>query len=128
MIKILVVDDEASNRELLAMMLSGLGCQVVEAADGKQAIKAVKQHHPDLVLMHQIMPEMFGYDAMKEIRSMDEFSGLPFVMITTSYDIQERQEGDAMSACSFVPKPFSREQLFAAIRMATGRKFPPSSG
>ncbi|MEK6544137.1 MAG: response regulator [Elusimicrobiota bacterium] len=123
---ILVVDDEASSRTLLAMMLGSLGCTVAEAANGKEAIEAVRSSAPDLVLIDQIMPEMFGYDAMLAIRDLEGFDHLPFVMITTSYDVQERQDKDELKCCAFIPKPFSREQLFSAIRVATGRKFPPN--
>ncbi|MEK6544785.1 MAG: response regulator [Elusimicrobiota bacterium] len=124
--KILITDDDPTNRMLLREMLGMLKVSIFEATTGKEAIVAAKQEVPDLILMDHTMPEMLGYDAMKEIRKDDRLKNTPFVMITGDFEIQEYQENDAVEKCAFLPKPYSLDQLFFTIGRAMGKKFPPA--
>lgn len=124
--KILIADDDEQMRRAIHAMISfNYECQILEAATGKQAKEIAEQEKPDLILMDQDMPELPGYAAMKEIRRLQGLEDVPFVMVTADYAIQENQEMDNLQKCSFLPKPFSKEQLLSTIRQAGGKKLIP---
>ncbi len=122
--KVLIVDDDPSNRKFLADAIGMVNCQVILAETGLQAIGLAKQELPDLILMDHTMPEMKGYDAMKEIRKEPNMIAVPCVMITGDFEVQSYQEDDKMQNCAFLPKPYSVDQLMTTIAKAMGKKFP----
>lgn len=80
--KVLVVEDYDDSREFLKFLLEHHGCQVLEAVNGHEAIEAVKQQLPDLILMDISMPVMDGLTATRKLRELAETSKLPIVAIT----------------------------------------------
>ena len=122
--KVLIADDDLYNRKLLSDALTLAGCQVVLAETGKQAIDLATQEKPDLILMDHTMPEMLGYDAVKEIRKDPNLQRVPVVMITGNFEVQAHAEDDKMEYCAFLPKPYSLEQLMTTIGLALGKPFP----
>lgn len=123
--KILITDDDPTNRMLLRELLSMLDVTIIEATSGREAINITKDQMPDLILMDHTMPEMMGYEALKEIRKEEKLKEIPVVMITGDFEIQEYQEEDKIAKCAFLPKPYSMDQLFMTIGRAMGKKFPP---
>lgn len=124
MLKVLIADDDAVSRSLVVEALKVVGCQIIEAETGRQTIELAQKEKPDLVLMDHLMPEMNGYEAMKEIRKAPGLENVPFVMITGNYDIQILQEKEKLTRCAFLPKPYTVEQLMATIEIALEKPFP----
>ncbi|MBI2071281.1 MAG: response regulator [Elusimicrobia bacterium] len=122
--KILIADDDPSMRKLLNDALSLAGCEVIQAETGRQAIDLAKQATPDLILLDHTMPEMKGYDAMKEIRKEPALAQVPVVLITGNFEVQGMAEDDKLERCAFLPKPYSIDQLMTTIGVALGRPFP----
>lgn len=122
--KILICDDDPANRKFLADAIGLIGCEVVLAETGREAIDIAKKEIPDCILMDHTMPEMKGYDAIKEIRKEPNLSSVPCVMITGDFEVQAYQEDDKMQNCAFLPKPYSLDQLMTTIGRALGKKFP----
>lgn len=122
--KVLVADDESTQREILKIFLASHGYCVIEAENGLQAISLALLEKPDLIIIDHNMPEIMGFDAIKKIRKTPGFAEVPFVVVTINFEIQALQEDEQMTRCSFLPKPYSPEQLLAAIRYATGQPFP----
>jgi two-component system response regulator HydG len=80
--KILIVEDYADIRLMMKMLVRGYGYDVIEAADGYEAVEQAKQHHPDLILMDLSMPLMNGLTATEIIRTFDGMEALPIIAVT----------------------------------------------
>ena len=123
--KVLICDDDPKNRGLLKEALMLLSCAAVEASNGAEGIALTKQEKPDIILMDHTMPDMLGYDAIKEIRKEPGFENIPFVMITGDFDIQAQVEKDNLKNCAFLPKPYGIDQLTATMELALGKSIKP---
>src|SRR5258708_2965563 len=114
--RILVVDDQRSNVEMLAGVLKARGYTVHTALDGQQALEQVRELHPALVLSDILMPKVDGYDLCRRLRAAPETALLPVILIT-SLDAQgERVKGLEVGADDFLSKPINWEELFARVR------------
>jgi two-component system, sensor histidine kinase ChiS len=114
--RILVVDDEPINREVLRQQLTAKGYEVAEAADGLQAVEALQQGlSPDLVLLDVMMPHMSGYEVLAEVRKTQPESALPIVLLTAKNREQDLIEGFERGASDYVTKPFSKAELLARV-------------
>ena len=110
---ILVVDDEMTLRETLAESLETEGFAVVQAADGRAAVEAFRHHHPDLILLDLMLPELSGTEVCRIIRAE---SGVPILMLTAKNAEVDKVVGLELGADDYVTKPFSFRELLARIR------------
>jgi DNA-binding NtrC family response regulator len=117
--KILIVDDEPFNLDLLEQELSDLGYPSERAGDGKQALLKLDQVNPDLVLLDYRMPDMNGLDVLREIRQRRK--ELPVIMITAYGTIDLAVEAVKAGADDFITKPFDPEHLALVVKKALER-------
>ena len=117
--KILIVDDEPFNLDLLEQELSDLGYSSERAGDGAQALEKIDKLNPDLVLLDYRMPEMNGIDVLREIRQRKK--DLPVIMITAYGTIEVAVEAVKAGADDFVTKPFDPEHLAVVVKKALQR-------
>ncbi len=110
---ILVVDDEPTLRETVAEALEADGFRVVTAADGRQALTTFREHHPDLVILDLMLPELSGTEVCRIIRRE---SGVPILMLTAKSSEIDKVLGLELGADDYVTKPFSLRELGARIR------------
>jgi len=120
MATILAVDDSASMRQMVAFTLKGAGHQVVEAADGKQALDAARKTRVNLVVTDVNMPVMDGITLIKELRALPEYKFTPMLMLTTESAAHKKAEGKAAGATGWIVKPFNPDQLLATIQKVLG--------
>lgn len=120
MATILAVDDSASMREMVAFTLKGAGHQVIEAADGKQALELAEKSKVDLVLTDVNMPVMDGISLIKALRALASYKFTPMLMLTTESATNKKQEGKAAGATGWIVKPFNPEQLLATVNKVIG--------
>mgnify|MGYP001748775778 FL=1 len=111
--KILIADDEARMRALVRDYLRMKGFQVLEAENGREAIE-VFQREPDiaLILLDVMMPEMDGFETLKELRHI---SDVPVLMLTARAEEQDELQGFSLGADEYIAKPFSPKVLLARI-------------
>jgi two-component system, cell cycle response regulator DivK len=114
--RILVVEDQEDNRQILRDLLANSGYEMFEAEDGVQALAAVARQRPDLILMDIQLPIMDGYECTRRIKADPANNGIPIIAVT-SYALSG-DEGKARAAgCdAYVTKPYSPRQLLAKIR------------
>jgi adenylate cyclase len=113
--RILVVDDTPANVRLLEAVLSSAGHEVVAAASGAEALAAVAELAPDVVLLDILMPGMDGYEVCRRLRGDPGTEALPILMITAAEDQRKVPALDS-GADDFILKPFEREELLARVR------------
>ncbi|MGI5912769.1 MAG: response regulator [Syntrophomonadaceae bacterium] len=116
--KVLLVDDDMRNIFAITAVLEKLDMDVKFAENGQQAIEKLQQN-PDteLVLMDMMMPEIDGYDAIKAIRNMEQFSELPIIAVTAKAMKDDREKCLQAGASDYISKPIEIEQLISLIRV-----------
>src|SRR5262245_18568844 len=113
---ILVVDDQAPNRKLLADLLTRSGYRVETATGGHEALDKIRALQPDLVLLDVVMPDLSGYEVCKALRADPATGVLPVVMVTALGPAQERVKGLEAGADDFLSKPINVPELLARVR------------
>ncbi len=117
-LKVLLVEDIPINMQVARYMLAAMGCSVVEAVNGKDALECIEKERPDVVLMDCQMPVMDGYNAARVQRQREKESGvdrLPIIALTANALAEDRQRCLDAGMDDFISKPFSREQLQEAL-------------
>ncbi|HWG02646.1 MAG TPA: response regulator transcription factor [Trebonia sp.] len=117
--RLLVVDDEATIRELLAGSLRFAGYEVVTAASGDAAIRAAATARPDLILLDVMMPDGDGFETVRRLRAHDQHVAVIF--LTARDEVSDRVNGFALGADDYVTKPFSLDEVLARIRAVLKR-------
>ncbi len=116
--KVLVVDDDIRNIYSLTNVLEEEGIHCLTAENGKAALKMLKEHPSiDIVLMDVMMPEMDGYEATKEIRSISKFSKLPIIALTAKAMKGDREKCLEAGMSDYIAKPVNIEQLLSLMRV-----------
>ncbi|MCB9378021.1 MAG: sigma-54-dependent Fis family transcriptional regulator [Holophagales bacterium] len=113
---VLIVDDEASIRESLRMILEFEGYRIEEAADGLEALRIVRERPPDAILLDIRMPEMDGLDALKTLR--ERGYEMPVLMISGHADVASAVEATRRGAFDFFEKPLERDRVLLSLRNA----------
>jgi len=119
---VLVVDDEANIREVISMALRYHGFEVDTAANGQQAMAAVTEFRPDLMLLDIMLPDMEGFEVARRLGA--QRAELPIIFLTARDTTEDKVRGLTMGGDDYVTKPFSLEELTAriwAILRRTGR-------
>ena len=121
---ILVVEDEASIRQMLRMALERAQFRVAEAGDVPAARVRIAEAHPDLVLLDWMLPGVSGVELARELKGSPQTRDLPIIMVTARTEEEDRVRGLNIGADDYVTKPFSMPELVARIRAVLRRALP----
>jgi two-component system response regulator MprA len=113
-VHLLVVDDDASVRDALALVLGVDGFQVTTAADGREGMRTLWSARPDAVVLDVLMPELDGLEVCRRIRATGDRT--PVLMLTARAEVSDRVAGLEAGADDYLVKPFAREELRARLR------------
>lgn len=119
---ILVVDDEPNIVLSLEFIMQNEGYDVTIAKDGEEALQAIKEKVPDLVLLDIMMPAMSGYEVCQRIRANPEWKNIRIVMLTAKGREVDQEKGMAMGADDYITKPFATRDLMARVKMILGEE------
>lgn len=114
--RILIVDDERHNRQLLEVMLAPEGYRFLTAGNGAEAMAIVEQHRPDVILLDVMMPETDGYGVAAKIKSSVATKNIPIIMITALDNRAARIQALSIGAEDFLTKPVDRAELCMRVR------------
>jgi len=114
--KILVVDDNAQNLELLVAYLDSLGCGIATAVDGLGALEEVRDNPPDLILLDIMMPRMSGFEVCRKLKSDPQTRDIPIIMVTALNELGDIERGVDSGTDDFITKPVNRLELVTRVR------------
>ncbi|GGD41685.1 response regulator [Pseudoxanthomonas indica] len=118
--RILVVDDSASMRQMVAFALTSAGYAVDEAEDGQVALGRAQGSRFNAVVTDVNMPNMDGISLIRALRGLPDYKFTPMLMLTTESAADKKAEGKAAGATGWLVKPFNPEQLVATIQKVLG--------
>ncbi|USE35919.1 phosphate regulon transcriptional regulator PhoB [Endozoicomonas sp. SCSIO W0465] len=118
---ILIVDDEAPIREMVAMALEMGGYQCLEAADAKQAHSLVVDNRPDLILLDWMLPDISGIELARRLKRDQLTAEIPIIMLTAKGEEDHKIQGLETGADDYITKPFSPRELAARLKAVLRR-------
>jgi two-component system cell cycle response regulator DivK len=114
--RILVIEDQPDNRQILRDLLTSADFEVIEAEDGETGLVAVAAHRPDLILLDIQLPGIDGYEVTRRLKSDALLHEIPIIAVT-SYALAGEVEKARTAGCdAYIPKPYSPRQLLAKVR------------
>jgi len=114
--KILVVDDNTQNLELIVAYLDGLGCEVSTAGDGLEALQKVAHDQPDLILLDVMMPRMSGFEVCRKLKSDPQTRDIPVLMVTALTELGDIERAVECGTDDFISKPVNRLELTTRVK------------
>src|SRR6056297_1582234 len=114
--KILVVDDNVQNLELIQAYLEELDCETFDAYDGEEALKRVAEIEPDLVLLDIMMPKMSGFEVCRRLKNDPKTSHIPIIMVTALTEFGDIERGIDSGTDDFLSKPINKLELLTRVR------------
>jgi DNA-binding response OmpR family regulator len=121
MAKILIAEDERDIRELVSFSLQFGGFTVVQAANGAEAVEYAQKEMPDLILMDVRMPKMTGYEACRQMKTMESVRDIPVVFLSAKGQESEIQTGLEVGAEEYILKPFAPDELVKQVQAVLDR-------
>jgi twitching motility two-component system response regulator PilG len=114
--KIMLIDDSRTIRRSAETMLNREGCEVITANDGFEALALIHKHEPDLIFVDIMMPRLDGYQTCAIIKNNARFQKVPVVMLTSKDGLFDKARGRIVGSDQYLTKPFTRDELLAAVR------------
>jgi len=122
---ILVIEDDADILELIVYNLEKEGYTVATASSAEKALSALQKNEPNLILLDLMLPEMDGLELCRRLRSKEETSGIPIIMVTAKGEESDIVSGLELGADDYVTKPFRPKELIARVRAVIRRTNRP---
>ena len=111
----MVIDDSKTIRRSAETLLKKVGCDVITATDGFEALAKITEHHPDIIFVDIMMPRLDGYQTCALIKNNKTFRSTPVIMLSSKDSIFDRARGRIVGSEEYLTKPFSKEDLIGAI-------------
>jgi twitching motility two-component system response regulator PilG len=116
----MVIDDSKTIRRSAETLLKKVGCEVVTAIDGFEALAKITEHKPDIIFVDIMMPRLDGYQTCALIKNNQAFKATPVIMLSSKDSIFDRARGRIVGSERYLTKPFSKEDLINAITTHVG--------
>ena len=115
-LKVMVIDDSKTIRRTAETLLKKVGCEVITASDGFEALAKIADHRPDIIFVDIMMPRLDGYQTTALIKNNKVFKTTPVVMLSSKDGLFDRARGRIVGSEQYLTKPFTKEELLGAIR------------
>ncbi len=114
--RILVIEDQEDNRQILRDLLTSADFEVIEAVDGEAGLAAAATHRPDLILMDIQLPILDGYEATRRLKADAVLRAIPVIAVTSHALGGDSEKARAAGCDAYISKPYSPRQLLAKVR------------
>ena len=114
--RILIVDDHETNRDILATRLGTHGYELMQAADGEEALTAAREHLPDLILLDVMMPKLDGMEVCRRLKGDATLPFMPIILVTAKADSKDVVAGLEAGADEYLTKPLDQLALVARVK------------
>ena len=121
---IMIIDDSKTIRRTAETLLEKAGCKVVTATDGFDALAKFADTRPDLIFVDIMMPRLDGYQTCALIKNNSEFKSTPVIMLSSKDGLFDKAKGRIVGSDQYLTKPFSKNELLAAIEQHTHLSAP----
>ncbi|MCA0960965.1 phosphate regulon transcriptional regulator PhoB [Salipiger bermudensis] len=125
---VLVVEDEASQREVLRYNLEAEGFRVAAAGNGEEALVMLDEEEPDVIVLDWMLPNLSGIEVCRQIKTRPETRGVPVIMLSARSEEIDRIRGLETGADDYVVKPYSLRELMARVKAQLRRSRPAAAG
>lgn len=115
-VKVMVIDDSKTIRRTAETLLKKVGCEVITATDGFDALAKIADTKPSIIFVDIMMPRLDGYQTCALIKNNSEFKSTPVVMLSSKDGIFDKAKGRIVGSDRYLTKPFSKEELLGTIR------------
>jgi two-component system response regulator VicR len=120
---ILCIEDEQEMIDLIRLILSRRGFEIIGANGGKEGLEIVRKNHPDLVLLDLMMPEMDGWEVYQQMKADETTKDIPVIVVTAKAQSIDKVLGLHIAKVDdYIAKPFSPQELLASVDSVLGRK------
>jgi two-component system alkaline phosphatase synthesis response regulator PhoP len=113
---VLIVDDNPQNVELLQAFLESLPVKLVTAVDGLDALRKVEEHHPDLILLDVMMPQMSGFQVCRTLKGDAKTRDIQVLMVTALNELGDIEQANECGTDDFVSKPVNKIELLTRVK------------
>lgn len=124
--RILVVEDELTNREVAEVILESQGFEVLVASNGQEGVELAQRTRPDLIVMDILMPILDGLSATRELKSDPATAHIPVLAVTAKASNSDREAAEAAGCDGFLAKPYRNKALLEAVRQLLPAHSPPA--
>ncbi|WP_304639211.1 twitching motility response regulator PilG [Pseudomonas sp.] len=114
-LKVMVIDDSKTIRRTAETLLRKVGCTVITAVDGFDALAKIADNHPDIIFVDIMMPRLDGYQTCALIKNNSAFRSTPVIMLSSKDGLFDKAKGRIVGSDQYLTKPFSKEELLGAI-------------
>lgn len=115
-LKVMVIDDSKTIRRTAETLLKKVGCNVITAVDGFDALAKIADNRPDIIFVDIMMPRLDGYQTCALIKNNTAFRSTPVIMLSSKDGLFDKAKGRIVGSDQYLTKPFSKEELLGAIR------------
>ena len=115
-LKVMVIDDSKTIRRTAETLLKKVGCEVITAVDGFDALAKIADSHPNIIFVDIMMPRLDGYQTCTLIKSNPRFKATPVIMLSSKDGLFDKARGRIVGSEQYLTKPFTRDELLGAIR------------
>ncbi len=115
-VKVMVIDDSNTIRRSAEIFLKQIGCEVILAEDGFDALSKIASHLPDLIFVDIMMPRLDGYQTCSLIKRNSRFKSTPVIMLSSKDGVFDRARGRMVGSDQYLTKPFTQESLVDAVK------------
>lgn len=115
-IKVMVIDDSKTIRRTAETLLKKVGCDVITATDGFDALAKIADTNPDIIFVDIMMPRLDGYQTYALIKNNSKFKSTPVIMLSSKDGLFGKAKGRIVGSDEYLTKPFSKEELLGSIR------------
>jgi twitching motility two-component system response regulator PilG len=114
--KVMVIDDSKTIRRTAETLLKKVGCDVITATDGFEALSKIADNKPDIIFVDIMMPRLDGYQTTALIKNNKVFKKTPVIMLSSKDGLFDRAKGRIVGSEQYLTKPFTKEELLGAIK------------